>query len=137
MRGSAHHDQPLVERALVEKMAKSPVLELIVGVKREENFGLALVLGTGGVLVELIRDTATLLLPVRPDDVRAVLLGLRPLFTGHRGVCADLGATVRNIMAIAQFALDHADGLVELDVNPLLVHEVGALAVDALVVLDR
>jgi acyl-CoA synthetase (NDP forming) len=129
-----------VEQVLVERMAAAPVVELIVGVKREANFGLALVLGIGGVLVELIRDTATLLLPVRPDDVRAALLGLKlgPLFTGHRGGRrADLDAAVANVMAIAQFASEHADSLVELDVNPLLVLEDGAVAVDALVVLDR
>ncbi|VWB07845.1 feruloyl-CoA synthetase [Burkholderia pseudomultivorans] len=128
-----------VERILVEKMADAPLLELIVGVKREPNFGLALVLGTGGVLVELIRDTATLLLPVRESDVRDALLGLKlgPLLTGYRGrPPADLDAVVANVMAIARFAQAHADTLVELDVNPLLVMERGALAVDALVRLD-
>lgn len=128
-----------VERILVEKMADAPLLELIVGVKREPNFGLALVLGTGGVLVELIRDTATLLLPVRESDVRDALLGLKlgPLLTGYRGrPKADLDAVVANVMAIARFAQAHADTLVELDVNPLLVMERGAVAVDALVRLD-
>lgn len=128
-----------VERILVEKMADAPLLELIVGVKREPNFGLALVLGTGGVLVELIRDTATLLLPVRESDVRDALLGLKlgPLLTGYRGrPPADLDAVVANVMAIARFAQAHADSLVELDVNPLLVMERGAVAVDALVRLD-
>ncbi|KVG68483.1 acetate--CoA ligase family protein [Burkholderia pseudomultivorans] len=128
-----------VERILVEKMADAPLVELIVGVKREPNFGLALVLGTGGVLVELIRDTATLLLPVRESDVRDALLGLKlgPLLTGYRGrPPADLDAVVANVMAIARFAQAHADSLVELDVNPLLVMERGAVAVDALVRLD-
>ncbi|WP_063551414.1 acetate--CoA ligase family protein [Burkholderia territorii] len=128
-----------VERILVEKMADAPLLELIVGVKREPNFGVALVLGTGGVLVELIRDTATLLLPVRESDVRDALLGLKlgPLLTGYRGrPKADLDAVVANVMAIARFAQAHADTLVELDVNPLLVMERGAVAVDALVRLD-
>ncbi|AIO36698.1 coA binding domain protein [Burkholderia cenocepacia] len=128
-----------VERILVEKMAEAPLVELIVGVKREPNFGLALVLGTGGVLVELIRDTATLLLPVRESDVRDALLGLKlgPLLTGYRGrPPADLDAVVANVMAIARFAQAHADSLVELDVNPLLVMERGAVAVDALVRLD-
>ncbi len=96
-------------------------------------------LGTGGVLVELIRDTATLLLPVRESDGRDALLGrkLGPLLTGYRGrPKADLDAVVANVMAIARFAQAHADTLVELDVNPLLVMERGAVAVDALVRLD-
>ncbi|MCA3801287.1 acetate--CoA ligase family protein, partial [Burkholderia sp.] len=128
-----------VERILVEKMADAPLLELIVGVKREPDFGLALVLGTGGVLVELIRDTATLLLPVRESDVRDALLGLKlgPLLTGYRGrPKADLDAIVANVMAIARFAQAHAETLVELDVNPLLAMARGAVAVDALVRLD-
>ncbi|UXU90715.1 acetate--CoA ligase family protein [Burkholderia sp. S-53] len=134
-----HAPDVRVERILVEKMADAPLLELIVGVKREPNFGLALVLGAGGVLVELIRDTATLLLPVRESDVRDALLGLKlgPLLTGYRGrPKADLDAIVANVMAIARFAHAHADTLVELDVNPLLAMEHGAVAVDALVRLD-
>ncbi|MGZ2749709.1 acetate--CoA ligase family protein [Burkholderia stagnalis] len=134
-----HAPDVRVERILVEKMADAPLLELIVGVKREPNFGLALVLGAGGVLVELIRDTATLLLPVREDDVRDALLGLKlgPLLTGYRGrPKADLDAIVANVMAIARFAQAHADTLVELDVNPLLAMAHGAVAVDALVRLD-
>ncbi|KVN39785.1 acyl-CoA synthetase [Burkholderia pyrrocinia] len=134
-----HAPDVRVERILVEKMADAPLLELIVGVKREPNFGLALVLGAGGVLVELIRDTATLLLPVRENDVRDALLGLKlgPLLTGYRGrPKADLDAIVANVMAIARFAQAHADTLVELDVNPLLAMEHGAVAVDALVRLD-
>ncbi|WP_043301747.1 acetate--CoA ligase family protein [Burkholderia paludis] len=136
----AHHAPDVrVERILVEKMADAPLLELIVGVKREPDFGLALVLGAGGVLVELIRDTATLLLPVRESDVRDALLGLKlgPLLTGYRGrPKADLDAVVANVMAIARFAQAHAETLVELDVNPLLAMEHGAVAVDALVRLD-
>lgn len=133
-----HAPHVSVERILVERMARAPILELIVGVRREPGFGFALVLGTGGVLVELLRDTATLLLPVRAEDVRAALLGLKlgALLSGYRGgKPVDLDALVRNVMAVASFAQAHADGLVELDVNPLLVLEDGAVAVDALVVL--
>jgi acyl-CoA synthetase (NDP forming) len=134
-----HAPQVSVERILVERMADAPLLELIVGVRREPNFGLALVLGAGGVLVELIRDTATLLLPVRESEVRDALLGLQlgPLLNGYRGRAkADLDAVVANVMAIARFAEAHADTLIELDVNPLLAMERGAVAVDALVRLD-
>ncbi len=128
-----------VERILVERMASAPLLELIVGVKREADFGLALVIGSGGVLVELIRDTVTMLLPVREEDVRTALLSLKlgPLLQGYRGTQqADIDAVVRNIMAVARFAQEHAATLVELDVNPLLVHAQGATAVDALVRLE-
>ena len=52
------------ERFLVEAMAPRAVGEFIVGVKRDPQFGLALVIGAGGILVELLGDAATLLLPV-------------------------------------------------------------------------
>jgi acetate---CoA ligase (ADP-forming) len=87
------------------------------------------------VLVELVDDTATLLLPATPAQIRAALTGLRvgPVLEGFRGQAADLEAVVSAVQAIAAFALDHADRLVELEVNPLLVLPDGAMAVDALI----
>ncbi|MGA8247200.1 MAG: acetate--CoA ligase family protein, partial [Nocardioides sp.] len=63
------------------------------------------------------------------------LSGLRvgPVLAGYRGRAADLEATVSAVEAVAAFALDHADRLVELEVNPLLVLPDGAMAVDALI----
>ncbi len=125
-------------RFLVEAMVDRPVAELIVGVVRHEGFGLALVFGAGGVLVELLRDSCTLLLPVGRDDVGRALRGLKVfrLLEGYRGQAAgDVEAAVDAIMAIAAFAQAHRDRLVELDVNPLLVGRqgLGATAVDAVV----
>jgi acetyl-CoA synthetase len=125
----------LADRFLVEQMVSGAVLELLVGVQRDPRLGLGLTLGAGGVLVELVDDTATLLLPATGPQIRAALTGLRvgPVLEGFRGQGADLGAVVRAVEAVAAFALDHADRLVELEVNPLLVLPDGAMAVDALI----
>jgi acyl-CoA synthetase (NDP forming) len=125
----------VADRFLVEQMVDGVVIELIVGVQRDPRLGLGLTLGAGGVLVELVDDTATLLLPATRGDIRAALAGLRigPVLAGFRGTVADLDAVVAAVEAIATFATDHADRLVEIEVNPLLVLAEGAMAVDALI----
>jgi len=119
-------------------MATGVVAELIVGVHRDPQFGIAMTLGAGGVLVELLQDSATLLFPVERGDALAALQSLRvwPLLQGFRGKPAgDVPAALDAILAIARFAQAHAARLEELDVNPVLVLAAGqgALAVDAMV----
>ncbi|KPL53469.1 hypothetical protein ABB55_15615 [Prosthecomicrobium hirschii] len=132
-----HAPQIRLERFLLEPMQAPPLAELIVGVKRDPLFGMVLVIGAGGILVELVKDAVPLLLPVGRDDVEAALRGLKcfPLLDGFRGrPAADLTAVVDAVMAIAAFAGAHLDTLAELDVNPLMVGPAGAVAVDALIV---
>jgi len=126
----------LADRFLVEKQVDDVVAELIVGVHRDPQFGLALTVGAGGVLVELMRDTVTLLLPTGRAEVREALRSLRiwPLLAGYRNrPAADVDAVVDAVLALAGYARVHQDTLMELDVNPLLVRPDGAVAVDVLV----
>jgi acyl-CoA synthetase (NDP forming) len=124
----------LSDRFLVEQMIEGSALELIVGVQRDPQLGLALTVGAGGVLVELIQDVATILLPTTAGDIRAALKRLRiwPVLSGSRGT-VSLDAVVESIVAIVAFASDHAERLVELEVNPLLVLPDRAVVVDALI----
>ena len=129
-----------IETMLVERMVGDVVAELIVGIQRDPQFGLALVVGAGGILVELVEDAAMLLLPTSAEEVEAAIrqLKIAKLLAGYRGKpAADMGALVKSIMAIAAFAEAHRDTLLELDVNPLMVRADGAVAVDALVVLGQ
>ena len=124
------------DQLLLEPMAKPPLTELIVGIKRENDFGLALVIGAGGILVELLKDSRSLLLPTTDGAIRNALLSLRsaPLLQGFRGrESADLDALVAAIRAVADYACENAAQLLELDVNPLLVSAQGTTAVDALI----
>ena len=126
-------------RFLVEAMAPPPIAELIVGAKRDAPYGLSLTIGAGGVLTELLRDAATLLLPATRDEIRAALLSLRlaPLLTGYRGKPGvDLDAAVGAIEGIAAYALDHAARMREIEVNPLMLSATGAVAADALIRLE-
>jgi acyl-CoA synthetase (NDP forming) len=129
-----------IEKVLVERMVGDVVAELIVGIQCDAQFGLALVVGAGGILVELVEDAAMLLLPTSAEEVEAAIrrLKIAKLLAGYRGKpAADMGALVKSIMAIAAFAEAHRDTLLELDVNPLMVRSDGAVAVDALVVLGQ
>src|SRR5215207_9486372 len=125
------------DELLVEKMITGAVCELIIGIKTDPQFGLALVIGAGGILTEFLSDAATLLLPARRDEIEHALgkLKVAKLIDGYRGRSGDREAVISAIMAVARFAEAHGESLEELDVNPLLVLPPGqgAVAVDALI----
>lgn len=127
----------LGDRVLIEQMMTGSVAELIVGVVRDPQYGLALLLGAGGVLAELLTDNVTLLLPAGRADIEAALARLRSwrLIVGYRGRQADAAALVSTIERIAAFADKYRDVIEELDINPLLALPDRAIAVDALIKL--
>lgn len=128
----------LADRFLIEKMVEGAIAELIVGVARDEQFGPYLVVGSGGTLVELLKDSKSLLLPVTRGQVTRALESLKcaPLFHGYRGKPrCDLGAAVDVVLAVAEFVEENASTIAELDINPLmlLAGDQGVVAADALI----
>jgi acyl-CoA synthetase (NDP forming) len=119
---------------LVQPMV--PGVEVIAGARVDPAVGPVVVVGTGGVLVELIHDTVAALAPVTVAQARAMLGRLRGyrLLTGFRGSdAADLDALADTIARISELAADLAGEISELDVNPLRCGPQRALAVDALI----
>jgi acetate---CoA ligase (ADP-forming) len=109
--------------------------ELAVGIARDPDLGPLIVVGAGGVLVELLADRAVALPPVDERTARQMVAGLRAgrLLAGVRGAPpADLGAVVRAIMSVSVIAAELGDQLAALDVNPLICGPHGAVAVDVL-----
>jgi acetate---CoA ligase (ADP-forming) len=125
----------LGDEVLVERMVTGAVAELIIGLKRDPQFGLALVIGAGGVLTELLKDSATLLLPTDRTEIEAACRSLKcwKLIEGFRGKSGDQEAVFISIEAVASFAAAHGNDVSELDINPLLVLKQGTVAVDALI----
>lgn len=124
----------------VERMIEGGVAELIVGVTGDPLFGPVMTLGSGGVLVELLDDSRTLLLPADRDEIEAALRSLKlfALLDGYRGrPKADIDAAVASIAGIARYAMDNAGTVEEMDVNPLIVRAEGkgAAVADALIVM--
>jgi acyl-CoA synthetase (NDP forming) len=120
---------------LVEEMVTAAVAEILVGLQRDPIYGVTLTLGMGGVTAEVLADTVTLVLPASPDQILDALRRLRlwPLLDGYRGrpkadihALADLAVQLGAVMA-ADASLE------EIEINPVLVRQKGAVAVDALI----
>jgi acyl-CoA synthetase (NDP forming) len=128
----------LSNRFLIETMVDGIIAELIVGVARDEQFGPYIVIGNGGVLVEIMKDSKSLLLPITHDQVLDALnsLNCAALFHGFRGKPrCDLEAAVKAILAISSLVKDHSSTIAEVDINPLmlLASGQGVVAADALI----
>jgi acyl-CoA synthetase (NDP forming) len=111
---------------LVQEMVAG--LELIVGARVDPQFGPVILLGLGGIFVEAFDDLALRLLPVTPGDVRAMLASLRGsrLLDGFRGGPArDVEAVVEGVVALGDAFLAAGSDLIDLEINPLTVLEVG------------
>jgi acyl-CoA synthetase (NDP forming) len=129
---------PLTGQVLVERMVQGAVAELIVGVSRDPVLGLYMLLGSGGVLAELVADSAVVLLPASRDEIAGAVAGLRVdrLLRGFRGAPeGDREALLDAVLRIQDYVCGHADHVQELDVNPLMVCAKGQGAVAADVLL--
>jgi acyl-CoA synthetase (NDP forming) len=127
------HADARIDGFLVQEMVSG--IEAIIGARSDALYGPLLLVGAGGVLVELTRDAALRLLPVTPADVGAMLdaLKLNRLLAGFRGQPpADRAALERTALGLAKFFLDHRDAIEDIEINPLMVRPNGrgAIAVD-------
>ena len=125
---------------LVEEMVSKPIAEILIGLRRDPVYGTTMTLGMGGVTAELLRDVATLILPVSANQIRDALLGLRlaPMLTGYRGQDqADIDALVATVEHLAQM-MDTRPDIDEIEINPLMAGAAGAgvTAVDAVIWTD-
>jgi acetyltransferase len=121
-----------IDGVIVQRMM-SGVCETIVGVTRDSSFGPMVMFGLGGIFVEALRDVVFRLAPVDGDEAMRMVTGLRgaKFFDGMRGAPpVDRDALVSVIRRLGQLAVDCPE-IVELDVNPLLALEHGAVALDA------
>ena len=120
---------------LVEEMVTGAVAEVLLGLRRDPVYGVTLTLGMGGVTAEVLADTVTLVLPVTEAQVLAAARGLRlwPLLDGYRGrPKADMAAVAAIAVRLGGLMLAD-ESLEEIEINPVMVRETGAVAVDALV----
>ena len=124
---------------LIEKMVQDSVAELIVGVGLDPIFGKYIIIGSGGILVELFKESIPLLFPVNREDVSLALSKLKafPLINGYRGnPQGDVEMIIDCVMATVKLVSEN--DIDELDINPLLVLKRGSgvIAVDTLIKLN-
>lgn len=123
-------------RVLVARMA-GPGVETVLGVVNDAAFGPLIMAGTGGILVEVLKDVRFALAPFDAVTARCMVDGLKvkPLLDGVRGQApADVASFAEALARLSSLAVALRDVLAEIDVNPFLVGPDGAVALDALVV---
>ena len=135
---SVHEARPdaRIEGVSVQRQARAGT-EVIVGMTKDPQFGPVLMVGLGGVLVEVLRDVAFRLVPLAPRDARDMLREIKgfPLLQGYRGAPpADLAALENVILKVSAFADTHPE-VEEIDLNPIFAYPDGAVAADARVII--
>jgi acetate---CoA ligase (ADP-forming) len=128
-----------LDGCLVEKMSGKGV-ELMIGAKRDGEWGTVLLVGLGGIWVEALGDVQVLPADADEAQIAAALHGLRAakLLNGFRGLPpADVDAVASALLALGRL-MRSAPQIVEIDVNPLMVYAKGqgATALDALIVVE-
>jgi acyl-CoA synthetase (NDP forming) len=125
-----------VDGVLVQQMVTGGV-EMIVGITHDSQLGAAVMVGTGGIFAEVLRDVAVRPLPLDAADAHEMITSLRgyALLQGARGrPPANVDALVDVVMAVARLASACGDQIAELDLNPVIVNADRAVAVDSLIV---
>lgn len=128
--------RPRLTGLVVQPMLPKGV-EIVVGARHDPQFGPLIVVGLGGVLVEVLRDTALALAPVSVTEVVEMLSGLKgaALLRGFRGApSVDLDCLAEIVARFSELAADCGGALVEMEINPLIAAERRIVAVDALIV---
>lgn len=122
-------------RFLIEKMEKQGSgVEVIVGVSRDDTFGLTIMFGLGGIYTELYRDIAIRVLPIEEVDAEEMISTIRAakVFDGFRNIRVSRPALKEVLLRVAKLAQELQDNrLCELDLNPVLVRENDAIVLDA------
>lgn len=130
---------PAADSILIEEMVMGG-LEAILGVQRDETVGPVVVVGAGGILVELLRDNVVLIPPCSPDEIAFALSQTRfgRLLEGYRGRFYDIQALAEAASAIGDAALSMPQ-IASIDLNPLLVKPKGEgiVALDAKIFLQQ
>lgn len=124
-----------LDGVLMQEMAK-PGLEVILGMKKDPQFGPVLMVGTGGIYVEVFKDVSLRLLPLTRQEIRRMLreTKLYQIIQGARGMQYDEDALIDNLERVAALVKERPD-IEEIDINPLFLYEKGngAKGVDALI----
>jgi acyl-CoA synthetase (NDP forming) len=125
-----------IEGILVQQMAP-PGHEIIVGLKKDAQFGHALMFGLGGIFVEVYKDVSFRVAPIGLKEALDMISEIKgyPILKGIRGrKPADIDSIARVLVSVSEVA--QKENIIELDINPLIAGETGAIAVDARALIE-
>jgi acetyl-CoA synthetase (ADP-forming) len=132
-----HNPDAKIVGILVQEMAPSGT-EVIVGSIKDPQFGPAIMFGLGGVFVEVLKDVTFRIAPITKDEAAEMISEVKayPLLKGYRNTPpADLKAITKILVNTSRLVTEHPE-IKELDLNPIMVYEKGAKAVDARIILE-
>jgi succinyl-CoA synthetase beta subunit len=140
-RAQEYDPNAAIDGVLVQPMA-APGREVILGINSDPLFGPMLMVGLGGIHVEVLKDVALGPVPLSKPAARALIDQLkgRALLDTQRGApAADVDALAELIVRLSRFAADHAEAIAEIDLNPVFVHPAGqgVTIADALIIQHR
>jgi acyl-CoA synthetase (NDP forming) len=125
-----------IEGILVQQMAP-PGHEMIVGLKKDAQFGHALMFGLGGIFVEVYKDVSFRVAPIGIREAMDMISEIKgyPILKGIRGrKPADIDAIAKVLISVSE--MSQKENIIELDINPLIAGENGAIAVDARALIE-
>jgi len=125
-----------IEGILVQQMAPQGH-EMIVGLKKDPQFGHALMFGLGGIFVEVYKDVSFRVAPIGIKEALDMISEIKgyPILKGIRGrKPADIDAIAQVLISVSELAKN--ENIIELDINPLIAGETGAIAVDARALIE-
>ena len=127
--------QRLGSAAMLAPMVEAAGVEMIMGITTDKQFGPVVVLGFGGIYAEMLKDTTVLLPPFDSATASQAIgrLKMSPMLAGARGSSAvDIQAYAEAAARLSVLALEFADLIAEIDINPVKVMASGCLGLDAL-----
>jgi acetyltransferase len=135
----SYDPQAKIRGVLVQKLAPSGE-EIILGVNRYPGFGHLIMFGLGGIFVELFKDVVFRLAPIGRNNAVRMIKSIRsfPMLDGFRGKSKrDIAALQKMLVSLSDMVMDNPE-IVELDINPLIVHEEGkgATVADLRIIVD-
>lgn len=135
---NAHTSAPdaKVIGVVVERQAQ-PGIEVLIGMKKDPQFGPAIAFGLGGIFVELLKDVSFRVAPLDATDAKEMIDEIKgaAILNGYRGKRGDKKALEELLLNLSKFVIAHPQ-VAELDLNPVIVYEQGAIVVDARIILE-
>ena len=136
----AHVPHAMIEGVSISEMVR-PGVEIIIGARRDVIFGPTVMVGLGGIYVEVMKDVSFRALPLDKKEIQTMVKEIRsyPLLLGVRGeAMKDINKLVEAIIKISAI-IRRCKGITDIEINPLVVYEVGmgAKAVDVRILLSK
>jgi acyl-CoA synthetase (NDP forming) len=113
--------------------------EIILGAKRDSSFGPVVLFGLGGIYVEILKESSLRVAPINRSEAEEMISELKAsnILSGIRGEPpSDINALVENLLRLSQLMIDFPE-IEGIDINPVMIMEKGAIAVDARIILSR